>query len=327
MTSVIYPLLKRGKNSVRTGAVEVDISASRGRRAVEITARVDDFLLQQAALFWQDPTTVEAKSAPRSLFAGVRQENHATFAAVRLRRRKLKRSFATHPASHRAAFTLIELMVVVGIIVALVALVVPAITSLSSATNLGTGGRLVSNVLAAARADAINQRRRVQFRVATRWLNRAGIEETSFSYRRFSVWSRIAPEDASGSSTPADPYSQISPWETLPTGIAFESDISRYANLPSTGSTRDPGTFFLTQGLGNTKTGVRVQDATVEVAWIEFTPTGATSFPTAAPAKVYMLLTEGFWNGTSTIATHKDHPNWLITAVETLVGRISIVQP
>jgi Tfp pilus assembly protein FimT len=217
-------------------------------------------------------------------------------------------------------------MVVMGIVILLVAALVPAVTSLSKSNNLNTSGRLVSNLLTTARSEAINQRRLIQVRVVTRWLNSGGTEDTSASFRKYSVWRRPLPDDNLQSTDPNDAYVQISKWETLPAGITFEKDISTYAFAP-TSDPKNPGTYFLDATLSNTKTGIKVPSGTADIAWIEFTPTGTTSFSGAVPNRVYMLVTEGFWNGTTITSTHPGHPNWLATTVDTLVGRIGIVRP
>ena len=224
------------------------------------------------------------------------------------------------------AFTLIELMVVIGIILLLVAALVPAVTSLSKSNNLNTSGRLVSNLLTSARSEAISQRRLVQVRVVTKWLNSAGTEDTTASFRKYSVWRRPQPDDSQQSTDPNDPYIQISKWETLPAGITFEKDTSTYNFAPTT-DPKHPGTYFLDASLSNTRTGITVPSGTADIAWIEFTPTGATSFTGAVPTRVYILVTEGFWNGMTITSTSSGHPNWLAAAVDTLVGRISVIRP
>lgn len=227
----------------------------------------------------------------------------------------------------RSAFTLLELLVVVGIISILLVAVIPAVTSLTKSNSLNAGGRLVSNILTSARSEAINQRRLIQVRVVTKWKNSSGTEDTSASYRKFSVWRRSRPDDTQQPSDPNDPYIQISRWETLPTGATFEMDTSTYSFPTNTADPRYPGTYFLDSSLSNQRTSVNVPNGTANIAWIEFTPTGATNFSGAIPSRVYVLLTEGFWNGTSMVYTNVNHPNWLAATVDTLVGRINVLRP
>jgi prepilin-type N-terminal cleavage/methylation domain-containing protein len=229
-----------------------------------------------------------------------------------------------------SAFTLIELLVVIAIISVLLVALIPAVTSLSKSNNLNSGGRLVTNLLAGARSEAINQRRLIQIRVVTKWVNSSGIEDTSASYRKFSVWRLPQPDDTQQSSDPNDPYVQISKWETLPSGTTFESntDLTTRYSLPiNTTDPRYPGTYFLDASLTNRKTNVRVSNGTADVAYIEFTPTGATNFTGSIPTKTYVFLTEGFWDGQTVNYTHANHPNWFATTVDTLMGRVNVLRP
>ena len=226
----------------------------------------------------------------------------------------------------RCGFSLVELLVVIAIIVVIVALTVPAITGLSKANNLNTGGRVVADVLSAARAEAITQRRLVQVRVATRWVGSGG-EDLASKYRKFSVWRRPQPGDAQQPSSSADPYIQVTKWETLPTGVLFETDATPYNFTTTTTDPRYPGTNFLDPSLGNRRANVSTGGATVDVAWIEFTPTGSVNFSSGVmPGRVFMLVTEGFWNGTSITPTN-DHANWLLATIDTLVGRLNVLRP
>lgn len=219
-------------------------------------------------------------------------------------------------------------MVVCAIIIVIFSFSVPALTGLSKANNLNTGGRLVSDILTAARSEAITQRRLVQVRVATRWMNSTGGEDTAASYRKFSVWRRPQPDDpqqpAAGT---GDAFIQVSKWETLPAGITFELDPDPYGFPTVTTVPKYLGTNFLDGSLANRKTGVTTAGSTVDVAWIEFAPTGAvTSSGGSLPGRIYMLITEGFWDGTAVTSTN-NRRNWIATTIETLVGRTNTLRP
>jgi prepilin-type N-terminal cleavage/methylation domain-containing protein len=232
------------------------------------------------------------------------------------------------PQTERAGFSLLELLIVMAIIVIVLAFTVPAVTSLSKSNSMNTGGRLVANILTGARSEAINQRHLVQIRVATKWMSlSSGTEDTSASYRKFSVWRLPQPDDSQQSVDPSDPYIQISKWETLPAGVTFEADPSTYGFTVNTSDPKYPGTYFLDPVLANRRTGVKTAGATVDIAWVEFSPTGAVNLSGALPSRVYLLVTEGFWNGTSTTVTHASHPNWLAATVDVLVGRINVMRP
>jgi len=221
-------------------------------------------------------------------------------------------------------FTLIELLVVCAIIGVLLAITVPTMTGLSKSNALNNGGRLLSNILTIARSEAINQRRLVQVRIATKWMS-GTTEDTGSSYRKFSVWRRPQPDDAQ-QATGSDPYVQISKWETLPTGITFETDPALYNFSSNTSDPRYPGTYALDSSLSNHKSSIPSGNNTVDVAWIEFAPTGNVTTGSSTPGRIYLLLTEGFWNGSVIVSTNK-RTNWLVAAIDTLMGRSTVLRP
>lgn len=232
------------------------------------------------------------------------------------------------PRKNRSCgFTLIELVIVIGLVLLIIGITAPALTGLSKGNNLSSGGRVVSNLMAVARSEAINKRRLTQLRVATKWMNASGAEDPNSSYRKFSVWQKPLPGDAIQAPNPAaDPYVQISNWDTLPSGVTFEQSTTSYT-FAVAGDPKNPGTYFLTNTLNAAKTGVTIPAGTADVAWIEFDPTGAVSYTGATPARIYILVTEGSWDGTKIISTQPNHANWLAATVDTLVGRINILRP
>ena len=65
---------------------------------------------------------------------------------------------AWHPKSERReAFTLLELLIVIGIIVVLAAITVPAIKGLTKSNDNGQSVNLVRAMLSSARAIAVSQ--------------------------------------------------------------------------------------------------------------------------------------------------------------------------
>src|SRR5947209_12849723 len=190
-------------------------------------------------------------------------------------RTMLSRGSRTSALKAHGGFTLLELIVVCGIIVLLLSFIGPAVTALSKSNNLSTSGRILANLLTVARSEAINQRRLIQLRVATKWMDLQGNEDITASYRKFSVWRKPSPEDPQQSSDPNDPYIQVSNWETLPAGITFADNTSGYT-LPTAPDARNPGSYFLT--LGTSKSGIKVSSGTANVAWIEFNPSGGANY-------------------------------------------------
>ena len=242
--------------------------------------------------------------------------------------RPLLNSPASAPIRRRTpAFTLIELMVVVALMAVLMAIAIPAISTLSKAGGINSGGRMVADLLTVARAEALNQRTRVQVRVVTKWTT-GGSEDPSAAYRKISIW-KLDSDKLARTPRPADLFTQVSKWETLPAGIIIDphedptTATPPYIFEPSS-SPRNPGTYFLNSAWGNRIDGVSVGSATVDFAWVEFNSTGAV----AHPGKTYLLVTEGMaTNSGGFVYTHAGHPNWFATVITGVTGRISTLRP
>lgn len=206
------------------------------------------------------------------------------------------------PRQRCRAFTLLELLVVMGIIVLVLAFSVPAITGLSKSGNLNTGGRVISNLLTAARSEAINHRALIRFEVATAWPN-----DFSSAYRKFTL---VQHDVATGNDT------QLTRWETLPAGLIFQPQD------PSPGS----GSYFF--ALNQTQTpALKIGGQDVATSYIEFLPTGALNVsPSNSPVR--LRLVPGFLpSATATSVTMTSATNWFETSVDGLVGRIKISRP
>ena len=180
-------------------------------------------------------------------------------------------------------------MAVVAIILALS---LPAINGLSSSNNLNNGGRTVSNLLAAARSEAINRRSLVRFEIATTWSSNAGD-----AYRKVVL---VQHDSTAGTDTP------ITNWQTLPTGVVFQ----------------DPSTL----------TGVKQQTPPIKFAnqdvtsyYVEFLPTGALNIPPSASPVTFRVM-PGFVSGSSR-PTATSTTNWFNISIDALVGRVAITHP
>src|ERR1041385_2226075 len=69
-------------------------------------------------------------------------------------------SFILHPSSLRpSAFTLTEILIVMGLIVLIIGLAVPAFNLISGARSVDAGENLVAAMLSRARAEAIKNHR------------------------------------------------------------------------------------------------------------------------------------------------------------------------
>jgi prepilin-type N-terminal cleavage/methylation domain-containing protein len=202
----------------------------------------------------------------------------------------------------RSAFTLLELLVVIGIMSLLLVAVVPAVTSLSNSNNLNAAGRMVANSLAVARSEAINQRTLIRFEVVTDWPN-----DPAAAYRKFTL---VQHDLTTGIDK------QLTKWETLPEGLIFNPQDP----TPGSGSY-----FFSLNQTQNPKLTSGGQQVTT--TYIEFLPTGALNVaPSNSPVR--LRLVQGYLPSPgSTSATLTGASNWFEASVDSLVGRIRIVRP
>ena len=206
--------------------------------------------------------------------------------------------------ANNEAFTLLELLVVMGIILILLAATVPAVIGLSKSNSLNSAGRIVTNILTIARSEAINRRTLVRFEIATTW----STDPTS-AYRKFTL---VQHDVTSGTDT------QLTGWETLPTGTIFERQDPLGTSPPS-GS----GTYFFALSPPQTST-LKFAGNDVPTNYIEFGPTGALDTPIAS-SPVRLRINQGAISGTNEVLTGTS--NWFEMSVDSIVGRIKISRP
>ncbi len=113
-----------------------------------------------------------------------------------------------------SAFTLVEMLVVIGIISVLLVAVIPAVNSLSKSSGRKGAINNLLGVIEQARAQAIKDGQATYLVFPT---FSAGTQATldRYSYKSFAIF-----EDDPGN--PAAPK-QLTPWKTLPTGISIRS--------------------------------------------------------------------------------------------------------
>jgi prepilin-type N-terminal cleavage/methylation domain-containing protein len=245
-------------------------------------------------------------------------------------------------------FSLVELMTVLAVMSILAVLSVPALRSLTGADGLSSETGVVANLLSVARTQAISLRTPVQVRIATgTWTTGTSNDNTS-CYRRISLW-KLQQTDPNNQDNPnyTPTYVQMTAWQSVGPNVCFEStgdptmsnantlygfsssntpygSYTYFMNSAYTGATLTTGSAAFT--LPNpTPTG-----ATASVVALEFLPTGALNTGSmATPSNIYLLLTDGFYNGTSLTYTEKQSPmnNWAQVRINYLTGEISVVRP
>ncbi len=205
------------------------------------------------------------------------------------------------------AFTLIEMLTVIVIVGIILAVGIPALTSLMKSGGMNAATRQVANSLTLARQYAITKRTNV--RVVFPYSDTTG-GGTNLAplYQSYTVV-------AINGTTP----NYISKWEHLPLGTVF-MDINAGVGSPpcldnlGTANFPFPTNTNAALGPGNSAT----------LAFIEFRPTGAARNPGA------FTITEGHVSGVKVTPTSKSGStlaNVVTVSVDNVVGRIQVTRP
>src|SRR5207247_1827411 len=121
------------------------------------------------------------------------------------------------------AFTLVEMLVVLGMIVILLSAIVPAVTSLSKANGRKAAMANLLGGIEQARAEAINTSQATYVVFPTFGAGTAQSTLDRYNYKSYAIF-----EDN------ANPGSvkQVTPWKALPTGVALRATgTAALANL------------------------------------------------------------------------------------------------
>ena len=185
-------------------------------------------------------------------------------------------------------FTLLELLVVIGIISILLVAVIPAVTSLSKSS--GRKGAL-SNLLGAieqARALAIKDGRSTYVAFVTSSI--PATLEQEYAYRAYAIFE----DDASNPNTQV----QVTNWKKLPIGISFRAKNSA-AVTSVTANGNGEYTLPLQFSPGGTSTPASCH-------CIEFTPAGEVLYPSGSNPIVLGVFEGTVTGGVETSTSRKD---------------------
>ncbi len=207
------------------------------------------------------------------------------------------------------AFTLIEMLTVIVIVGIILAVGIPALTSLMKSGGMNSATRQVANALTLARQYAITKRTNVRV-VFPYSGTTGGGTNLAPPYQSYTVV-------ALNGTTP----NYISKWEHLPLGTVFMNDAAILGIPPrpcldnlQTANFPFPTNTTAALGPGNSAT----------LAFIEFRPTGAARNPGT------FTITEGHMSGANVTPTSKNAgklANVVTVSVDNVVGRIQVTRP
>lgn len=189
-----------------------------------------------------------------------------------------------------AGFTLIEMLAVMGIMLVMLGMLLPAIND-----ALGSRGRkgavnILLNTFEQARVSALEQSTNVYVGFADGNIpdNAVGGRNAGFAYTRFIVFREYNADIDPATATPPK-YVALTKWLTLPKGISFKSGKGTVTDSNSGGT--------MTVAANDKFPGI-AQTYTMPV--VEFSNTGIIQMPTS---NLNLFIYEGFWSGSSDVFT------------------------
>src|SRR5438477_3508480 len=156
-------------------------------------------------------------------------------------------AFALVPAlrGRVRAFTLIEILVVLGMIVILLSAVIPAVTSLSKANGRKAAMANLLGGIEQARAEAINTSQATYVVFPTLGTGTAQSTLDRYNYKSYAIFEDNAANPGS--------VKQVTPWKALATGVALRAaGTAALTNLADPASLNPAPTFSFTPDTGTT---------------------------------------------------------------------------
>src|SRR5438093_4826853 len=162
-------------------------------------------------------------------------------------RKQFAPAFTLTPALRERfrALTLIEMLVVLGMIVILLSALVPAVTSLSKANGRKAAMANLLGGIEQARAEAINTSQATYVVFPTFGAGAAQSTLDRYNYKSYAIFEDNAANPGS--------VKQVTPWKALPTGVALRATgTAALANLTDPASLNPSPTFGFTPDTGTT---------------------------------------------------------------------------
>ena len=186
--------------------------------------------------------------------------------------------------SFRAGFTLLEMLIVLGIIAILLALLAPAVTSLSKAGGRRAARDSLLGGIEQARAEAITSSQATYVVFPTFTTGTASILDR-YNYRSYAIF-----EDNAAS--PGN-VKQLTDWKVFSSGVALRAaGTAPLSNLADPSTLTPPVTFSFTPDISATP-----------FRCLKFNSNGELQAPAA---NVFLAVFEGYVSGGSEVATTKD---------------------
>jgi prepilin-type N-terminal cleavage/methylation domain-containing protein len=226
------------------------------------------------------PNPTALPFAKRCCFACARFRRSRGFTLLKQR----ERASAPPPAAalRECGFTLLELLIVVGIIAMMLVALVPAVTSLSKSGGRRAARDSLLGGIEQARAEAIKSAQPTYVVFATFGAGTAPATLDRYNYRSYAIFEN---DPATGIAK------QLTDWKSFPTGVALRA--AGTAALSNLSIWTPPPSFTFTPDTS----------ASAAFRCFQFNSNGEVAVP---PANVLLGVFEGFVDNGGEIATTKD---------------------